>query len=1204
MSGNSVQISYATSPKSVSRILISGNCLFAALLACPMIPGLSRCFTNTYLCAGLILILVFLNYSLYKASESLTSGGSPKSEKGQDWKSRAKVLAWAALIPAVILVGVGPIASPSAYAVDKFNRIFGMGVINDYSVSRKVHYFYFALIIYGLLVFNFYQTLWLSLLRNRSSKIRRLGEFADTLLFVGYSFLLVCIYRQFSSQYSYDLTLYLLKSILVFMVPAFCLWETGKLKVQDVRVMLSLALFSLVLSVNIVLYFDTRNFARFSDILDVVLLVSLIFFVATRKFSFFSDRAVYSKVTVLSLLGALSLVFFSLAFESLNIHALKTGRFINIETIFRMAFYTVLWLSIGWICCVRKKVNKKTAGAALFAFVLGLSLIQAQPSLIIGSGLDIFESANYAVPISDFFNFGKLPWFENFPGHGLSGVISSIAYGAITSDYKGAVFAPWSGWLFMALSVLVVYCFVKSISNGFVAVSAALLLPYIVRYTSSYGIGLVVILPFMLYVRTLRNKYLVWTVLLAIFVLAYRLDIGFAFLAAILCSSFCVEVFYGRKIISRTLLYFALGGVAVFSLFLVTCYVKDIDPLFRIQQYLSVAASNDNWGYNNLGDAEKTSYAFFYFVIPVLSIICLVAAVVWRKKFSVVPFAVLMCLLFAYYANLPRLLVRHSLVEYGIFTLSLWLWTMLFALPFMISRMLSSRSLFVLVQTSFVLLVYVFFQGTTVHDDSALQKAASRAGSLSSGVSTLTRKNDVSLVFSRGSRVFYDENRSEGLIYSKEIKDFADLLLSPDETFLDFTNQGAAYAWSGRNDPSYVVQSPSMLSGEKSQRLFIKEIESKIDKVPLAIMPTEKSWYLALFVDGINNNIRHYLVAEWIYTHYRPLIMFNDHSSVWVLKSRFDEFYGRLKNQSLLNANNIQLKVTEFTSSVNSTQLPYCHNCIIRMTGSGLEIKPIGTDPFVSDFDSLIGVRDLKSFTKLALYLAENNTEDYQVYVANDKVSEFSEANSSHAISSQPAMKIFDLRSFYNSVGQVDRLRLDVPEQGTTVIKSASISSSNLQLIDWGYDNFVSLPAGAVPGAEYISSAHDYNVEYLPFIWGQFDSKNAASNSDLTAVSLNGDTYSWDYSGKESRPAYLRLDLSVDQELLKNTNSSSITLGNMKDGKYTALNRFRFKIKEGKNVYLFRISSDYYWSCGKLNALNIDASLRKYIKSVRLLIGD
>lgn len=1197
MSGNSVQISYATSPKSISSILISGNCLFAALLACPMIPGLSRCFANTYLCAGLILILVFLNYSLYKASESLTSGGSPKSEKGQDWKSRAKVLAWAALIPAVILVGVGPIASPSAYAVDKFNRIFGMGVINDYSVSRKVHYFYFALIIYGLLVFNFYQTLWLSLLRNRSSKIRRLGEFADTLLFVGYSFLLVCIYRQFSSQYSYDLTLYLLKSILVFMVPAFCLWETGKLKVQDVRVMLSLALFSLVLSVNIVLYFDTRNFARFSDILDVVLLVSLIFFVATRKFSFFSDRAVYSKVTVLSLLGALSLVFFSLAFESLNIHALKTGRFINIETIFRMAFYTVLWLSIGWICCVRKKVNKKTAGAALFAFVLGLSLIQAQPSLIIGSGLDIFESANYAVPISDFFNFGKLPWFENFPGHGLSGVISSIAYGAITSDYKGAVFAPWSGWLFMALSVLVVYCFVKSISNGFVAVSVAILLPYIVRYTSSYGIGLVVILPFMLYVRTLRNKYLVWTVLLAIFVLAYRLDIGFAFLAAILCSSFCVEVFYGRKIISRTLLYFAIAGAAVFALFLATCLVKDINPLFRIQQYLSVAASNDNWGYNNLGDTEKTSYAFFYFVIPALSIICLIAAIVWRKKFSVMPFAVLMCLLFAYYANIPRFLVRHSLVEYGIFTLSLWIWTMLFALPFLISRIFSSRSLFVLIQTSFSLLVYVFFQGTTVHADPTLQKAVSRSEIVSAEVNPLTRKNDVSLVFSRGSRVFYDETRSEGLIYSNEIKDFADLLLSPDETFLDFTNQGAAYAWSVRNDPSYVVQSPSMLSGEKSQRLFITELESKLDKVPLAIMPTEKSWYLTLFVDGINNNIRHYLVAEWIYAHYRPFFKFNDHSSVWVLKSRFDEFYDRLSN-------NIQQNVTEFPFSLSDSPTLSCHNCHIRMTDEGLEIKPIGTDPFVSDFDRLIGVRDLKSFTKLALYLAEHNAGDYQVFVANDKVSEFSEANSSHALSLHPDMKIFDLRKFYRSAGQIERLRLDVPENGTTVIKAASISSSNLQLIDWGYDNFVSLPAGAVPGAEYISIAHDYNVEFLPFIWGQLDSKNAASNADLTEVYSNGETYTWDYSGKESRPAYLRLDLSVNQELLKNANSSSITLGDMKDGKYTALDRFRFKLKEGQNAYLFRISSDYYWSCGKLNTLYIDASLRKYIKSVRILEGD
>ena len=199
--------------------LLANNLLFALLLASPMIPGAVRYFANTYLCLGIILILSFLNYRLHKTI-SVTVGGSGLTAIELNWRLKAKVIAWAALVPAVMLLGVGPVANPAAYEVDRFTRIFGVGVINDYSVSKEVHYFYYALIIYGLLAFNFYLNIILSLGNNLKNRIRRLGGFADTLLFVGWSFLLVCAYRQFSSRYSYDLTLYLLKSFMVFMVPA------------------------------------------------------------------------------------------------------------------------------------------------------------------------------------------------------------------------------------------------------------------------------------------------------------------------------------------------------------------------------------------------------------------------------------------------------------------------------------------------------------------------------------------------------------------------------------------------------------------------------------------------------------------------------------------------------------------------------------------------------------------------------------------------------------------------------------------------------------------------------------------------------------------------------------------------------------------------------------------------------------------------
>ena len=213
-----------------TKLFLAGDFLVALLLAGPMFKALPRHFTDIYFCGSLILVLLLLNYLFAKAIRKAACNGSESDDKVHGLKSKVRFFAWAILISTFVLVGFGPIINPdnpSAYAVDKFPRILGMGVINDYSVSKKVHYFYFALVIYGLLIFCLYQNIVLSLINNLRSRLRGLAVFSDTLLFVGYSFLLVCVYRQFSSQYSYDMTLYFVKSVIIFMIPAFYLWQTG-----------------------------------------------------------------------------------------------------------------------------------------------------------------------------------------------------------------------------------------------------------------------------------------------------------------------------------------------------------------------------------------------------------------------------------------------------------------------------------------------------------------------------------------------------------------------------------------------------------------------------------------------------------------------------------------------------------------------------------------------------------------------------------------------------------------------------------------------------------------------------------------------------------------------------------------------------------------------------------------------------------------
>lgn len=1213
---NSVEVSHVHNTMSNNWLLLANNVLLATMLACPMIPGLSRHFANTYICIGIILLLVFLNYWLYRlaGNKSITADCNVLAEIDRNWKSKVRVLAWSVLVPSVMLLGAGPIVNPSAYAVDKFTRVFGQAIAEDYSVSKKIHYFYFSIIILGLLVFNFYLNIRIIFINNLKNKIRRVGEFADTLLFVGYSFLLICTYRQFSNQYSSDLTLYLLKCVLIFSIPAFYFLQRGKLNLPDIRVVLALVFFSLVISIDLILYYGS-SFVKFNDVLTIVFMTSSVIFLFNKTINLWNCKKLYSKIMVMALIGSFAIVFYSIFLEFSNVLAFKTGKFVDVQEINHIVFGIFCIVAYYWI--VRKNIRKNTVGLALFLFVLGASLIQFQPSLLISSELHLFESANSAVPVSDFLNFGKIPLFENFPGHGLNGVISSVAYGLLTSDYDGAIYGPWRNWLYCSLCILALYSFTKIIANGLVAISVSILFPYFLltfvhEYSSYCGVGLFAVIPFIFYLKTLRSRYLIWTVLVSLFLVAYKLDIGVAFFIGILCSSFCVSKFYGSRIIFRISLSFVIGIAVIFVFFLVVCFIKHINPILRIQEFISIASSNDHWGYSTLGDTEKNSYHFVYYVVPVLSVICFVATVVFKTKLGLVNAAVSFCLIFAYFANIHRSLVMHSLMQYNDIFLVLWLWTIPFAFPFLMSRLFSSRSLVILCQTCLVLLVYIFFQATTYYNDSPLQNLVNRALMITAEISPEVRQNDISFVARRGSRISlnrgtYCGSSSENMFHAQEIKTIADSFLSSNETYLDFTTMSAVYAVSRRENPVYVVQSPSVLSGEKSQKAFIREIESNLDNVPIAIMPANNAWCFVMNQNTYNYNMWHYLVSEWIYNNYRPLFKYNDFASVWVLNSRYDEFYSKLSNNDVLTKHDIPQETVRFDSNLKEIQNSGPWDCTVKTTDAGLQITPTGGDPQLSDFGKLIGTDDLNGFDYLTLYLADKSTADFQLFWTNDEVKNFSEEYSLRTSVVAPGIVVFDLKNSPKSIGHTNRIRLDLSESGNTTIQSVSLGNTfplQVSLIDWGYDNFVSMPKGAAPALEYISSAHDYSIRFLPYIWGQFDTKKASNLPDLVNISALGDLYTWSYANYKNKPAYLRVDLSISPEFLKHYWLSYFTLGTLEGEQYTPLSKFSFKLKEGKNVYLFRISADYYWFRGKFNALSLDPNLCSSVTSVRILEGD
>lgn len=170
MTGYSAERNHFQNTMCNKIVLLLSDFLFAVMLAGPMVPGAVRYLASPYLCSIIILLLGFLNYRLYRSIGALTASESFQTDKSNSIRRKAKIIAWSILIPAIMLVGVGPITNPAAYAVDKFQRIIGLGIVNDYFVSKKVHYFIFSLIIYGFLVFSVYQNIFLAFANNLNNK--------------------------------------------------------------------------------------------------------------------------------------------------------------------------------------------------------------------------------------------------------------------------------------------------------------------------------------------------------------------------------------------------------------------------------------------------------------------------------------------------------------------------------------------------------------------------------------------------------------------------------------------------------------------------------------------------------------------------------------------------------------------------------------------------------------------------------------------------------------------------------------------------------------------------------------------------------------------------------------------------------------------------------------------------------------------------
>lgn len=808
--------------------------------------------------------------------------------------------------------------------------------------------------------------------------------------------------------------------------------------------------------------------------------------------------------------------------------------------------------------------------------LVGLALLAAQPELQICVESDFFERANSAVSISGFLRFGQIPAVETHGAHMVSDYAGGILWGLLNGDALSASFTSYGG-IPLALTTLVFYGLLALCVGQDAAFAAALLLPVTNIAPGDWYAHLsylpVLVLPWLVQKRGFGRYAAFWGA--AAFSVLYRGDIGLAVgLAAVvvvLVDAACQKSARGWK--NLGLAFLAVGGglAAVLALL---CLARGIDPLARLWEFLQLMAfSNQNWAYEGLGLAGTAGFVWVYLVVPVLLLALL--AVLLRRDAGALRAGHWLFFTFTggYFLNFVRTLVRHSLVEnIPVYCVSVGMWALALGVWLLWRGHDGQKSGRVALPCLLVL--------------SILVSGALFDGRVQAGTPLLQRSYDT---FQEGAILDYQLAEPDGstqrvtqpqlpvqrVVLSQQIQAASrplraeiDRLLQEDETYLDFTNQSALYAILGRPNPVYVNQSPGLLNGEYTQEKFIQQVEAQSDKVPLALLP-KGNMALAFILDGVQNSMRYYRVAEYIYNNYVPYETVGNFA-IWLRQDRAEAI------EALPAAVADELPV--------DYSLVQGHNVTLRPQQDSLTVQATGEDPQLDRLERLVPAGSNNGLVNLTVRYTSDTAGQVQLFYApaNRNFEEESSVRLAVQQTQQPQTITFTFP--YNTTY---RLRLDPPDGATFVIHGLSTGQSVADRCGYDY-------------AAY-GDAHVYQLGQIPLLWGEADLANAAQNPPtvpgLTKLSNGYDVPAAARGGAQGRYVCLRI-------AAKEAGTAAVHLVDRNKGG-VQLASFLFDVEPGEHTYLVRVSADCLWYSKLVDTIRVATEgVGLVVQDVTLLDGD
>lgn len=1091
--------------------------------------------------------------------------------------------------------------------VNSFRRVIGIGLANNVDVAERIsnfnHWFFIlavSFVLFFLFANNFMQA-------ERGEEGNKMKYFADNFIVLANVHLVFRCVTYFQNK-SADVPVFYYSTYFIMLVMmvvfAYLVLQLEKGISVDMYVQLLLIAFSLSYPIAIIMDEKWQSGKLLLGIQAVAFLCCIFFAKLGRRL--FENEKMKSGMKGMAI--SFSIIPFGTSFyieliNILNQHSVFVAnlrKYYSISVLlggsaaifFCMVAYKRKWVLEWW---------KKWSYPVL---LFGISCLSVQVALENTYNAHMYETANSSILISDFLNFGSVPLVEHYGGHMMTGVWEGIIYALLNNDVAGAIFTPYGVYIKTVLIVLFFY-FLKCVWEENVAFFITLLFPFY-QYWQYFGLSMLICLAIIVYMKKNSNirAAVVW--LAFIWCTIYRLDLGTASGIACIISLVIYVISYKNWNAAKELFitlsgWVILGSVVWFSI----CMGRGINPVKRLLEFLMISLSNQNWAYETIGDTGNMVFAWMYIILPFIMVVCLSYTVFSKKMKEEIGTERWMLLLFmgvSFFGNFSRGLVRHSLCENPINATIVIIWSAYVFLALFFSCLKNNQKLFLPIFTVLILYSTLLIQNQNFTGEAVVDASVSRIGTFTDTWLARGDEREVSgiektywkQIQEKGkavTRVKWDKTLDK-TIYPYRL--VIDTLLEKDETFVDFINKSFLYSAINRKNPVYVSQSPIQLSGEYTQEQFVKEIEG----VPLVLMPLEVGYDL----DGIPSFYRYYKLVEYIYQNYVPLCKYGNSFAIWCLPERYEDMKKKVGTlvydeedyqENLIVCEGLTMYGCELEKNLDSQQIT-----VISKGGT-------------ASVDGIQNCIDLQAYVGTEILLSM----DYKTNIAGDMkifyTSEEGEEYMDDKVVSR-SIKENGTADFLIPVTNHTKIKLVIPEGGVIDICSLRVQSP-CEMIEYGYDGpYVTNDVSGNKMASYIGMLHNYYIYQLPQIWAEKDKRKAAENLVVDELINRDGIFIIDNMLMESKrdSNYLLISAGytgVDQELFYSddeTLEATVKLGHYEKGEFTEKCQYRIVLKEGYHDYLIRVSSDYYWYLGEINAAYIQTNGTLYRVSMKILEGD